>query len=403
MKICLVSREYPPETGKGGVGTYMYLITRALEQLGHSVFVVSLSKTAEYEYEDGRTHVSRISPKLPRGFWRLGKWIPLWLLQYSANVRSKLWELHQRFRFDVIEFAEWGGEGFFFSRKPFCPFVVKIHGPLFLNHEFDAHYQSPVRRCVEDWMERFVAVRGNAITTASKTMRDLIEKRWRIPRERMTVIPHPVDLDMFVPKHVHDDNGKTRGEINILYVGRLERRKGVHALADAAPVILQKYPEARFTFIGGDTKTGNGGCSIQGELEDRLRESRSIQATSFLGRRDRSDLVPFYQRCNVFVMPSLYEPVGFTGLEAMACGKAVIASRNSGLAEWITDGVSGLVVEPGCSRDLAEKIIRFVELPQPAREQIGVAARRVAEQFSLESVGRRLVELYESVTSNGKG
>lgn len=380
----------------------MYLTARALERLGHSVFVVALSQTVEYDHKDGKIHVFRIPANFPRGLWRLGKMAPIWFLRYSARVRSKIWELHNRVHLDLVEFAEWGGEGFVFSRRPFCPFVVKIHGPLFLNHEFESHCQSPLRRYCDNWMERSVVLRADAIMTASKTMRDLIEEKWHIPRKRMTVIPYPVDLEMFVPKGVQANNEQTRGEVNILYVGRLERRKGVHTLADATPLVLQNVPKARFTFVGADTRTGNGGCSIQGELEDRLRESRSIQATSFLGRRDRGDLVPLYQQCNLFVMPSLYEPVGFTGLEAMACGKAVIASRNSGLAEWITDGVSGLLVEPGSPHDLAEKIMCFLNAPEDRRKQMEIAARHVAEQFSLESVGRTLVELYESVLSCGK-
>ena len=122
-----------------------------------------------------------------------------------------------------------------------------------------------------------------------------------------------------------------------------------------------------------------------------------------MGRRERMALIPSYQQCDLLVMASLYEPVGFTGLEAMACGKAVIASRNSGLAEWIQHGVSGLLFEPGCPQDLTQKVLQFLQLPQSVRDQIGVAAHRVVEQFSFQSIGQRLTDLYASVLANHGG
>jgi glycosyltransferase involved in cell wall biosynthesis len=112
---------------------------------------------------------------------------------------------------------------------------------------------------------------------------------------------------------------------------------------------------------------------------------------------DRRELVSFYQRCQVFVMPSLYEPVGFTGIEAMACGRPVIASNNAGLAEWMQAGDCGMLVEPGSADDLAQKLLRFLELPVATRQAMGQAARHVAENFSMERIGRQLEALYRSV------
>ena len=96
-------------------------------------------------------------------------------------------------------------------------------------------------------------------------------------------------------------------------------------------------------------------------------------------------------------MPSLFEPVGFTAIEAMACGKVVIVSSNSGIAERIVDRVSGFLVKPGDADDLAEKIHFILKQSIDQRRKIAESARNAVRQQSFEHIGRRLEDLYSRV------
>ena len=132
MKIALVSQEYPPETARGGIGTQTYAKAHGLAQLGHDVSVISHSNDERrHEYQDGTVKVIRIS-----GFDRN---VPVhtleaWWLTYSAAVGSALVALHQQSRLDLIDFPEYGGEGFvWLLNRPEgerVPAVVQLHGPL---------------------------------------------------------------------------------------------------------------------------------------------------------------------------------------------------------------------------------------------------------------------------------
>ena len=395
MKICLVCREFPPESGISGTGTYMYSIAKCLERLGHKIIVISYSRNGESKKTDGNITVYRIPPTPIKGIGRLQKWIPVWFLRYSFAVRKKLIQLNRQFRFDIIQIPEWGGEGFFYALKPFCPFVVKVHGPLFLNHAYDRNPKSKTLKFFENWIEKSVVKKANAVIFSSQTMQNVTKTNWKIDFSYTTIIENPIDLNKFKP------NNRPRPLPDrkpiILYVGRLEYRKGIQVLIGAVPVVLKDFPRAKFIIVGSDTKTTDNGGSILEETKVFLKKHDLVNSIIFVGPRKREELIEFYQNCDLFVMPSLFEPVGFTAIEAMACGCPVAVSANSGIAECIKDGVSGLLFEPGDADALAGKINYILNLNDTNRDEIGAAARDAVQQLSFENIGRRLEDLYKKV------
>ena len=373
----------------------MHSIAKGLERLGHQIVVVSYSRSGETRTTDGNITVYRIRPNTIKGSGRLQKWVPVWFLNYSFAVYKKLIQLNRRFRFDIIQIPEWGGEGFFWARRPFCPFVVKVHGPLFLNHRFDRNHKTHILKFLENWMEKSVVKRADAVIYSSRAMKNLTWETWKLKRNNSIVIENPIDLNTFRPgKKV---TGLTKRTPTILYVGRLEYRKGIHVLYRAIPLVMEKNPDARFVIIGSDTKTGDKGRSILTETKEFLKRKELLFGITFKGPQKRDDLVDYYQRCDIFVMPSLFEPVGFTAIEAMACGKPVVVSTNAGIAERIEDGQSGFLVEPGSAPALAEKINSILNLNQKQRDQIGAAARAAVNPLSFESIGLELENLYKNV------
>ncbi len=399
MNICLVCREFPPESRISGTGTYMHSIAKCLERLGHKITIISYSRNGENKIKDGNITVYRIRPATFRGSGRLQKWIPVWFLNYSYAVRKKLIELNHLYRFDIIQIPEWGGEGFFYSLKPFCPFVVKVHGPLFLNHEYDKNPKSELLKFNEDWMEKSVVKKANAVIFSSRAMEKVTKKTWNIMLSNSVIIENPIDLNIFSPNIYHQSSKKR--DTKILYVGRLEYRKGIQVLIKAIPTVIKKFPAVRFLIIGSDTKTGEKGRSILSETKDYLKRKDLHNYVSFIGPQKRDMLVEYYQNCDLYIMPSLFEPVGFTAIEAMACGRPVLVSANSGIAERIEDGSSGFLFEPGNTQDLANKITSILEMTQKKRDEIGILAREAVIPLSFDNIGKNIESLYKNVIKAG--
>jgi glycosyltransferase involved in cell wall biosynthesis len=115
----------------------------------------------------------------------------------------------------------------------------------------------------------------------------------------------------------------------------------------------------------------------------------------FFGPADRSQVVNLFKNCQFFVMPSRIEPFGIVNLEAMAAGKAVVASRSGGIPEVVEDEVTGLLVEPNNEKALAESIKRLL-LDRDLRETLGRNGRSKIEEgvFSWSVIAKRYLELY---------
>ena len=113
----------------------------------------------------------------------------------------------------------------------------------------------------------------------------------------------------------------------------------------------------------------------------------------------RTGLPEVYRSATVCVVPSLWEGFGYVAAEAMACGKAVVASRVGGLAEIIEDGRSGILVEPGKTEDLAEAVIELISNPERRAKISKNARKRIVDQFSNTAVVPQMAILYEQVTA----
>src|SRR6476469_829553 len=122
MRICLVSQEYPPETGGGGIGTQTYLKAQGLAERGHTIHVVSASwDTEDREYSVGNVHIHRVAEPDLNGDPEQSTM----LLAYSFAVARKLHELSASIGFDIVQLPEYCGEGFVFQIDTFARRTAK--------------------------------------------------------------------------------------------------------------------------------------------------------------------------------------------------------------------------------------------------------------------------------------
>ncbi len=166
----------------------------------------------------------------------------------------------------------------------------------------------------------------------------------------------------------------------------LAPHKGQRHLVAAAAQVVREIPDARFLIVG------------DGELRDTLQHQiaslgleRHVQLTGF-----RADALGLIKSLDLFVMSSITEGLGSVLLEAMACERAVVATRAGGIPEVVEDGATGLLVPPQDEAALAAAIVRLLQDPE-ARRHFGTAGRaRVLGEFSVERMVERLARIYET-------
>jgi phosphatidyl-myo-inositol alpha-mannosyltransferase len=203
------------------------------------------------------------------------------------------------------------------------------------------------------------------------------------------LIPCGVDTRQFTPDVAplpELDDGCT----NLLYVGRLEQRKGVAHLIRAFARLQRQYPRLRLV-IGGD---GPERASLE-----RLARDLGCERARFWGYVPAADLSRLFASADLFCAPATYaESFGIVLIEAMAAGLPIVAAANAGYAGLLAAHPGNVLVPPGDDRAMAGAIASLVEQPGYARS-LGMRNRAAAQQYNWQHVGRAVEDLYQRVVA----
>jgi len=389
MNIWLVGPKYFPEDG-GGIGTYVHDLAEGLVARGHTVTVVCQTDGPDQIGDVAGVRVVRVGRRdFPVG--RLDAYVPgLW---WSRAVARLLAQSGPSAVPDVVEFPNYGAMGFwqthFGRRMP--PTVVRLSTPLF--EVLDLRGGKPtVEERLGCWMERRAVQRGQHLVSHTRYHAALIAARYRLASERIQIIP----LGIRLPSPPAPSMGASPedGTVRILYVSRLEARKGTLTLLKAIPAVLRQMPNVRFDFVGDDRPHAPGGVRFAEFFAREFPEC--VPKVCFLGHVSNAELASHYCRCDVFAVPSNYESFGLVYVEAMAYGKPVIGGNAGGVPEVIEHGVTGYLVAPGDHNELAQRIVELCK-DRALRERMGLAARHQAHtRFSREQMAARTEEFYGS-------
>jgi D-inositol-3-phosphate glycosyltransferase len=243
--------------------------------------------------------------------------------------------------------------------------------------------------------ERNIARRATAIITASDHERLLLERYYGADDARMHTIPCGVNLDLFRPA----DRETSRRALGldpfrpvILWVGRLEKLKGVDILVGALAQV--ERPDFTLLIVGGDDRAHG----LRRELEFQAAELGILGNVRFEGAVAHDELPRYYSAADVCVVPSYYESFGLVAVEAMACGTPVVASRVGGLVSTVQDGVSGYLIPWRCPEPFAEKLEVLLNNPE-LRDNFGRAARKSVERFRWRSVALQVASVYDQAVA----
>jgi phosphatidylinositol alpha-mannosyltransferase len=205
------------------------------------------------------------------------------------------------------------------------------------------------------------------------------------------IIPNGVDTQHFHEKVTPFDNFND-GKTNILFVGRLETRKGFEYLLEAYKLIKPEVPSCRLIQVGP-------GVRLRKKYEKFVRQY-GLPDVSFRGYAAYKDLPRYYKTADIVCFPATgRESQGIVLLEAMSVGKPVIASDIDGYSSVLNDGVEGIAVPPRDSYRLAEAILRLLRNKQ-LRQQMGNRGIPRAREYDWAIIAGKVLDVYNNVLSN---
>ncbi|ARD42758.1 glycogen synthase [Actinomyces gaoshouyii] len=298
-------------------------------------------------------------------------------------------------------------------------------------HIISAHSLEPLRPwkaeqlgggyALSSWAERTAYEAAAGVIAVSNGMRaDILRSYPAIDPERVKVVHNGIDLDAWQrPTGPEADAASTAvlerlgidpSRPTIVFVGRITRQKGLPYLLRACELLPA---EVQVILCAGAPDTAEIKAEVEG-LVAGLREKRTgvVWIEEML---PRPELIAVLSASDVFVCPSVYEPLGIVNLEAMACGLPVVGSATGGIPDVIVDGETGLLVpieqvtdgtgtpvEPETFiQDLAERLTSLV-MDEALARRMGRAARtRVEQHFSWEAIAQRTMEVYRWVLDRG--
>lgn len=380
LNICIVAREYPPETLWGGIGTFTYNLAQGLRSIGHNVDVLAFTFGEESSTEDTGVIIHRItSPRVPfcnKTYWDYVHFLlSPFAFFYSYKLEKKIDELYKERNYDVIDFPEHIGEGFFTILKDKYPSLVRLYTPLSLiGHLGLNKTTNSIDYYLFGLMEKSSLKRATIINSPSKALAELVSKEFRI-KKNIKLIYNPIDTNRFSPENsaVKTD----RKIIKALFVGRLTDRKGVHILALAIPEIVKKVDAIEFTILGNDDEGVNGFASMRDYMMDVFENNNVLDKVKMLDQVPYEELHDVYNQADLSIVPSLYDNSPYTCLEAMSCGLPVIGTSAGGMPEYIDDGMNGIIIKPDDVDALVDAVV-WLAKDKDRIAEFGIRARKKA-------------------------
>ena len=410
MKIAMLSYHTCPLAvlgGKdtGGMNVYVREITRQLGTMGVHVDVFTRSQNEhvphvlhDLGYGNRIVHI-RAGPEYPVPKKELVTYLP----QFVEGIRE--FAGGKGISYNLIHSHYWmsGLAGLDLKRHWGIPVVHMFHTLGIMKNRVA---QSPEEIEGEYRIIGEQEVLKNADRIIAATQAENVQLMWLYQAEvnKIFVIPPGVDVGRFYPI-AHDEAkeyvGVPPSDRMLLFVGRIEPLKGLDVLIEALGILHQKAVLKDNPFclviIGGDPEESAEQANIEMSHIKSLSQRHGLKdMVTFLGRRSQDSLPYYYSAAEVVVVPSQYESFGMVALEAMACGRPVVASQIGGLAYLVQDGVTGFTVPVDDPVELANRLALLMQ-DANLREQMGKQAVKVAQDYTWDKIASKLMDVYEGL------
>lgn len=402
MKIALLSFEYPPETGFGGIGTYTWYQARGLVKLGHEVHVLAgatkHTQIRTEEHDGVVVYRYRSNGFFMRSFGQLEKYRLLWTMNRMQNALC-MYQLANSLRnehsYDLFEMPECGAEGLLINNLTRMTTLIRLHSPARLIMRYYNLRQEDITMC--SFLEQVSMQRTNGISSCSRFLAQEARTKLGIKRP-IRVIPNGIDLELFDNAEQVDVRRKfdlPKDRLMIFFSGRMEQRKGIHLCKEIVASILERYKVA-FVFAGQDLFNYMSDTLLPYWKTKKLKGS-----VHYLGKIDLIDIRSCLSEAAIFLIPSLWENCPYSCLEAMASGCAIVSSNQGGMPELIHDEENGLIAQYDNPASYIACLERLIE-DNMLRKQLGAVGRRtIEESFTDTHIAKLSTDYYNECIKNG--
>ncbi len=387
MRVLMLSWEYPPHM-VGGLGKHVKELAPALAAEGVEVHLL----TPRWAGGEPQEQVDGIT------VYRVDTPPPSELTDFFTDTQRTNWLIQERGRalfqslgqFDIIHAHDWlvSFAAIALKNEFKTPLLATIHATEHGRNR--GHVSSDISHSIHsaEWWLTYEAWR---IICCSQFMANEVASVFRVPKDKLDVIPNGVDTSRFDALAGANLNSfrvryAASDEQIVFYVGRIVHEKGIGVIVEAAPHVLESLPKTKFVIAG----TG-------GYLETARRRAADIGVASsiyFAGFIPDADRDRLFKVADVAVFPSLYEPFGIVALEAMAARTPVVVSNVGGLAEVVVHNETGLLVYPDNPESLAWGIVEALKHPDWAAVRASNAYRRVTTEYNWRHIAAGTTAVY---------
>jgi phosphatidylinositol alpha-mannosyltransferase len=370
MKIALISPydfAYP-----GGVLNHITNLEQQLTRMGHDVKIIApaskaVSALGERLIPIGSPRPIPVSGSVAR--ITLSPWLSSRIKKVLEREKFEIVHLHEPLMpmlcTTVLRLSDVPNVGTFHASggKPWYDFGTPL-GKLILKKWFrKLDYKIAVSQIARNYVNKFFP-------------------------DEYSIIPNGVDTEHFRPD-VKPIEEYLDGKLNIMFIGRLEKRKGLDYLLKAYQQVKRSVPESRLIVVGP-------GIRLRKKYEKRVARD-GIEDVVFIGYATYGDLPRYYKTADIICCPATgWESFGIVLIEAMAVGTAVVASNISGYASVLTHDAEGLLVPPKNIPQLAEALLSLAN-DKSRRQQMGQKGITTAQQYSWENVAKQVLACYHEV------
>jgi len=356
----------------GGVQEHIRHLERHLRARGHEVWVMAAASADEDGLHDHLIKVSGAVRPVPYS----GSVARITL---SPRVYRRVKSILREKNFDIVHIHE--------PFVPILPLAVLRHSKAVNVGTFHAYRESHIAyELAKPFVEPFLHRLDGKIAVSSAA-REAVAQYF--PGE-YKIIPNGIEVARFANPQLEPLPRFADGKLNVLFVGRLEKRKGFRYLLRAFRYVKAAVPNARLIVVGAYDREEKAPF-VHYARQEHLRDVK------FVGYAEPG-LIPYYYRsAHVFCAPSTgFESFGIVLLEAMAAGVPIVASDIPGYRTVLTDGVEGLLVPPANEPALAGAIIRLLQNAD-LRTQMGTRGRLTAERYDWSRVSLQIESYYEEL------
>ena len=398
LTVILLCEDYPPEL-LGGIARFTQTKAQAMAAMGHNVHVIARSNSSNsVDFEDG-VWVHRIVAKgQPLAERAAALKVPQSHWDQSRTFLDEIDRISTHRHVDIVEAPIWNVPGIAVLLSGRYKLVTSLQTTLKLSlpSRPDLLRDENILKTLVDplvALEHFVIAHSDRVLAISHGIAEEVETAYglRLDPMRLTVsylgMPDWAKTTSAKPPVDRDQ------KLAILFVGRLEKRKGIDVLLEIIPRLCAKYPHLHFDIVGDDAIPMENGETYRKIFEGLHANLLGLQV-QFHGKLSDEQLKAKYAACDIFVAPSRFESFGLIFLEAMIFAKPVVACVGGGTSEIVLDGKTGLLAEPGNAESLYQAVERLIN-NEALRVQLGREGRRRYEElFSDREMARNSLKLY---------